>query len=174
MNRIVLAVGLVITFGLLGLLFMSLGNDPHTVRSPLVGQIAPQFALRTVGANDTLSLDGFRGRPVIVNFWATWCVPCHQEHPILVAAAQRYGAQITFVGVVFEDEEATILEFLRRQGSAYPTLIDPGGKTSIAYGIGGVPETFFIDATGKIIAKYEGPLTPDLMNGYIGRLLGTS
>lgn len=153
----------------LGVLILNLDRDPHKVRSPLIGRVAPGFELRTAGGAESTSLDQFRGRPVVVNFWATWCVPCYAEHPVLTAAARaNSGAQ--FLGVVYDDGEPKILEFLKQYGSAYPNLIDREGKTAISYGVYGVPETFFIAGDGRIVAKHEGPLTPESLTENLARL----
>lgn len=161
MNRTVLIVGGLITAAVIGVLFMGLGKNPNQIESPLIGRTAPTFALREVGTGQTLDLAQFRGKPVVLNFWATWCGPCYEEHPVLVANARQLGSDVQFVGVVFQDTEDKILRFLNDRGSAYPTLVDEAGKTAIAYGVGGVPETFFLDPTGKIVAKHDGPITSD-------------
>ena len=96
----------------------------------------------------TLSMASLRGKPLILNFWATWCGPCWEEHPTLVANARELGESVQFVGVVFQDSEEKIQTFLTQRGSAYPTLIDEKGKTAIAYGVGGIPETYFLDKNG--------------------------
>jgi cytochrome c biogenesis protein CcmG/thiol:disulfide interchange protein DsbE len=90
-------------------------------------------------------------------------MPCFEEHPVLVRNARALGAEAQFLGVVYEDEERRIQEFLGRQGSAYPSLLDPDAKTAIAYGVFGVPETFFIDGQGTIVAKHVGPLDDDTL-----------
>lgn len=158
MNRTVLVVGALIAAAVVGILFIGLGKDPQKIDSPLVGRPAPHFALRQVGTNQIVGLEQFRGRPVVLNFWATWCGPCWEEHPYLVAAARANEQNVQFVGVVFQDTEEKIQQFLQARGTAYPTLVDDSGKTGIAYGVGGVPETFFLDATGKIVAKFDGPM----------------
>jgi len=158
LNRKVLIAGLAVVVPLLAILIANLGRDPHAIESPLVGRAAPDFTLSPVGGGEPVSLAALRGRPVVLNFWATWCVPCYQEHPVLVATAQALGDEVRFVGVVYEDDEANVREWLRRQGSSYATLFDPDGKTAIAYGVFGVPETYFIDAQGTIVSKYVGPL----------------
>jgi len=163
LNRKVLAAGLAVVVPLLAVLVMNLGRNPHAIDSPLVGRPAPPFTLAPVGGGEAVSLSGLKGRPVVLNFWATWCVPCYQEHAVLVSTARASGAGVQFLGVVYEDEEPRVLEWLRRQGSAYPSLLDPEGKTAIAYGVFGVPETYFIDPGGKVVAKHVGPLDPDTL-----------
>ncbi len=158
MNRTVLSVGAIITAVLIGILFLGLGKNPNAIRSPLIGKEAPTFALREVGTETTVDVAQFRGKPLVINFWATWCGPCWEEHPVLVASARR-RPDVQFLGVVFQDTEEKILGFLRERGAGYPTVVDNKGKTAIAYGIGGVPETFFLDANGVIVAKYSGPMS---------------
>lgn len=171
MNRTVLVVGSLIGAALIAVLFLSLGKDPQHIDSPLVGRPAPPFALKAVGTGDTIDLQQLKGRPVILNFWATWCGPCYEEHPTLVQNARILGDQVQFVGVVFNDTEDKIQSFLRERGTAYPTLLDEQGKTAIAYGVGGVPETFFINRQGTIVAKYEGPMTSDIIQANLQKAL---
>jgi cytochrome c biogenesis protein CcmG/thiol:disulfide interchange protein DsbE len=169
MNRPVLIVGVAITAALVAVLFLGLGRDPQQIQSPLVGRAAPAFALKEVGSNRTIDLAALRGKPAVINFWATWCMPCYQEHPVLVDNARLLGSQVQFVGVVFNDDEASISKFLRERGSAYPTLLDAQGKTAIAYGVGGVPESFFLDREGVIVAKFSGPMTTDILQANLAK-----
>lgn len=171
MNRTVLAVGSVVGIALLGILFMALGNDPGKIDSPLIGKAAPGFALKAVGSGETIDLQQLRGRPVVINFWATWCMPCYEEHPTLVANARSLGNDVQFIGVVFNDTEEKIQAFLRERGSAYPTLLDQQGKIAIAYGVGGVPETFFVNRQGTIVAKYSGPINTDALQAHVRKAL---
>jgi len=157
LNWKVVAIGAAAVLPLIVVLVANLGRDPHAVRSPLVGGIAPAFELRPVGGGAPVSLDALRGKPVVLNFWATWCVPCFQEHATLTSGARTFS-EASFVGVVYEDEEARTSEFLAQRTSSYPSLMDPDGKTAIAYGVFGVPETFFIDRRGRIVEKFVGPL----------------
>jgi cytochrome c biogenesis protein CcmG/thiol:disulfide interchange protein DsbE len=155
----------------IGILFLGLGNNPGKIESPLVGRVAPAFELREVGTGNTVNLEQFRGKPVVLNFWATWCGPCWEEHPVLVANAKMLQPGVQFVGVVFQDTEDKIQSFLQSRGSAYPTLIDDAGKTAIAYGVGGIPETFFLDAKGTIVAKFDGPLSTELLQSNLQKAL---
>ena len=169
LNKRVLVAGVAVVLPLLAVLLLNLGRDPHAVRSPLVGRPAPPFAMVPVGGGPTVSLESLRGRPVVLNFWATWCVPCFQEHPVLqrTAAARR---DVAFYGVVYQDEEQRIADFLQRQGSTYPTLVDPDSRAAIAYGIAGVPETYFIDGRGTIVDKFTGPLSQDALDERLRRI----
>jgi cytochrome c biogenesis protein CcmG, thiol:disulfide interchange protein DsbE len=158
MNRSVLIVGVLITLALIGILFVGLGKNPNEIRSPLVGKPAPMFSLAEVGTGRVVDVNSLKGRPVVINFWATWCGPCWEEHPVLVATAKS-NPQVQFLGVVFQDTDEKILGFLQQRGSSYPTVVDDKGKTAIAYGVGGVPETFFLDANGVIVSKFSGPIS---------------
>ena len=171
MNRAVLIVGSLIGASLLAVLFLARGNDPQRIDSPLVGRAAPSFALKATGTTHQIDLQQLRGKPVIINFWATWCGPCYEEHPTLVENARALGGEVQFVGVVFNDTEDKIEQFLRERGSAYPTLLDPQGKTAIAYGVGGVPETFFLDRSGTIVAKYSGPMSTEILRSNLAKAL---
>jgi cytochrome c biogenesis protein CcmG/thiol:disulfide interchange protein DsbE len=166
-NGKVLAVGGVLSLPLLGILLVGLGRDPHQMSSPLVGQKAPGFTLRPVGGGPAVSLEGLRGKPVVLNFWATWCGPCLDEHPALTEGAAELGQKAVFLGVVYEDDAGHVQDFLKRNGGAYPSLLDEDGKTAIAYGVYGVPETFFIAPDGTIADKYVGSLTPLALRGFV-------
>jgi cytochrome c biogenesis protein CcmG/thiol:disulfide interchange protein DsbE len=169
-NRTVLVIGILIVAAVVFVLFAGLGKDPAHIDSPLVGRPAPPFALKAVGTGELLDIEKLRGKPVVLNFWATWCGPCYEEHPTLVANARELP-NVQFVGVVFNDDEEKILRFLAERGAAYPTLLDANGKTAIAYGVGGVPETFFINPVGKIVAKFEGPLTTEALHTELAKAM---
>ena len=171
MNRGVLIVGAIITGFLVAVLYAGLGQDPRDIDSPLIDKPAPPFALKAAGSGEILDVAQFKGKPVVINFGATWCRPCWDEHPVLTASARELGDRVQFVGVVFQDDEKKILEFLRQRGSSYPTVIDDRGKTAIAYGVGGVPETFFLDAAGRIVAKHDGPVDADQLRTYVAKAM---
>jgi cytochrome c biogenesis protein CcmG/thiol:disulfide interchange protein DsbE len=171
LNRVVLIFGILITVALVVVLSAGLGKDPQHIESPLIGKQAPDFALKAVGTGETIDLTQFRGKPMVVNFWATWCRPCYEEHPVLVSNAQMMQGQVQFLGVVFQDKEEKIQQFLNERGTAYPTLVDQAGKTAIAYGVGGVPETFFLNKEGKVVAKFEGPIDPESLQTNIRKAM---
>jgi cytochrome c biogenesis protein CcmG/thiol:disulfide interchange protein DsbE len=156
----VMLTGALVATPILLLLASSFGRDPHEIRTPMVGRTAPVFTLRDVLTNESVALASFRGKPVVINFWATWCVPCLQEHVTLVSAARALGSHAQFIGVVYQDSQERVVEFLDQQGSAYPSVLDEKARAAIAYGVYGVPETFFVDRTGVIAAKHTGVITP--------------
>jgi len=171
MNRTVLLVGVALSAVLVGVLFLGLGRNPNEIRSPLIGKPAPSFALKEVGTGRTVDLSEFKGKPVVLNFWATWCGPCWEEHPVLVANARMLQPNVQFLGVVFQDSEEKILGFLNQRGSSYPTVVDDKGKTAIAYGVGGIPETYFLDANGVIVSKYNGPMSADVLQANLQKVM---
>lgn len=160
MNKGVLAIGLSVTTPLIGLLLWNIHRDPTTISSPLIHKPAPDVRLQELSGGGSLQLSSLKGRPAVVNFWATWCIPCVQEHAALSAGA-RANPDVTFLGVVYEDTAENARAFLAQRGIAYGSYGDDDGKASIAFGVYGVPETFFIDAQGIIVDKFVGPLDPD-------------
>jgi len=173
MNRRVLLVGLLVLLPLIAVLYFNLGHDPKAIETPMVGRQAPTFRLQPLRGGDPVDLANFAGTPVVLNFWASWCVPCAQEHPYMVAAAHAWQGKVQFLGVVYEDEAENARQYLQMRGGApYPSLLDPADTTAIAYGIYGVPETFFIDRSGKIVDKVVGPLNDFELRKRLTRLTG--
>lgn len=154
------------------LLFQGFGRDPREVASPLLDQPAPSWTLTTLDG-ETLSSDYLAGRPYLVNFWASWCIPaCVDEHPVLAAAHERYGDELTVVGVLYQDDPDDARAFLARYGDAgYPHLVDPDGRLAIDFGVTGPPETFFVDADGLVRYRQFGPLSDELMADRLALIL---
>jgi cytochrome c biogenesis protein CcmG/thiol:disulfide interchange protein DsbE len=140
-------------------LFVYMLTREQTLASPLVGRSAPEFSIPLYAADSTVSLEGLAGRPVVVNFWASWCLSCRDEARVLEAGWQRHGSDVAFVGVAVDDEAAAAQEFIRRYGKTYLLGPDRDGSVALDYGLYGVPETFFIGADGRILSKHVGPLT---------------
>ena len=170
MNRTVLLVGALIVIPLLVFLALSFGKDPRALDSPLVGKPAPNFALRTLDGS-IVRLDDFRGQPVFLNFWATWCQPCIVEHPVLQAVARQYEGRVTFLGVVYHDEREKIEAFVNARGEWGSTLLDLDGSVAVAFGVYGAPETFFINSDGVIVEKLVGTVHPDFLSRKLDNLL---
>lgn len=168
----IIVVGLLLVLPLLFILARGFSFDPRRIDSPLVGQPAPAFELPVLNdEGELVSLESLRGKPVLLNFWATWCVSCPQEHPWLVQLARKHGTDIQFVGVAYEEKSAEIQSWLDTNGgSAYPTLIDINGKAAIAFGVYGVPETYVIDSDGVIRDKVTGPVADRRGPVHIARL----
>jgi cytochrome c biogenesis protein CcmG/thiol:disulfide interchange protein DsbE len=143
-------------------------GDPSKLPSALIGKPAPPLALTAIeGLQDgaravpLLTSDTLRqGEVTVVNFWASWCGPCVDEHPLLVELAQRTGVRL--VGINYKDAAANARRFLGRYGNPFTAIgADTTGRTAIEWGVYGMPETFIIDKEGRIAFKHVGPLTPD-------------
>ena len=141
------------------LLAASLGRDPRALPSELVGEPAPAFTLSDLGGGGQLSLADLRGQVVVVNFWASWCLECRDEHPALDAAWNRYRERgVVFVGVLFEDTVQDGAKFADAFQIDWPLVDDPGSRTAIDFGVFGVPETFVIARDGTVVDKRVGPV----------------
>lgn len=116
--------------------------------------------LAPAAADGRLGVEELRGRPVVLNFWASWCIPCRDEAPILNDAARAHRGQVAFVGVNVKDLRRDALGFLREFDVAYPSVRDRGDKVFDSYGLTGVPETYYLDRSGRIVAHAPGPITP--------------
>lgn len=115
--------------------------------------------LRHLLAGRTVQLRALRGYPVVVNFWASWCIPCKKEAPRLDAAAQRHAGSVVFLGVDVQDLTSDARTFLSYHQVRYPSLRDNGGQTYDGYGLTGVPETYWINPRGRIVAHYAGAIS---------------
>jgi len=163
----ILAVGIGAVFG------MQLGTDPTLVDSPLIGRPAPTRELPYLERGGTLPLAELRGQIVVVNFWASWCAACREEHPALVAAARDYqAAGVTFIGVDYQDRGGSAIGFLDEMGRGPGRYVtDPGSQLALDFGVFGIPETFFLDRTGTIVAKITGPANRALLSRVLDALL---
>lgn len=147
------------------------GRDPGLVESPLIGKPAPEFELPPLeGDGDPVALSDLRGSIVVVNFFASWCLECRVEHDALVAASDSFsGSGVRFVGISYQDDPSDSIRFLEQEGISETTeyLVDEGSRAAIAFGVFGIPETFFIDPEGTVVGRIIGPTDALTLGGAI-------
>jgi cytochrome c biogenesis protein CcmG, thiol:disulfide interchange protein DsbE len=149
-------------------------GDPSKLPSALIGKPAPKTTFPALdGLKDAgqqiagFSTDSFsKGKVTVVNFWASWCVPCVQEHPHLIALGKRTGVSI--YGVNYKDQPSAARRFIGRYGNPYAKVgTDSSGRGAIEWGVYGMPETFIIDGEGRIAHKHVGPITEQSLNSEV-------
>ena len=168
-----------VAFIVLAIVFNSrFGVDPRVVESPLIGMPAPNVELEYIDQEGTLAIGDLEGRIVVVNFFASWCIPaCRDEHPHLTAAAEDYESQgVHFVGIATSDKRPDTIRFLDTYGwgTNYSYLDDPDARAGVEFGTFGVPETFVIDREGLVTHTFTGPVTYDELAAEINKALSSS
>ena len=162
---VVILLGAVLALGVIGVSLIRAGRS-----QPTSGP-APEFSLQTFDG-DTLSLAEQRGKIVIINFWASWCVPCRDEAPILQDVWERYrDRHVVLVGVAYLDVERDALAFVDEFGITYPNGLDMGKAISKRYRIKGVPETFIVGQNGELVDFYVGPAKEGQLDAILEREL---
>ena len=165
----------------IGLLAFGLTRDPGSIPSPLPGRAAPAFTLaafakgdsaRAAATIDSVRLNAMSGDVVVLNFYASWCLACRDEHEVLRTVGAKYaGTDVHFFGVLYNDSPDNAIRWLGEMGTLpYPSLADPHSRTAIDYGLYGVPETFFIGRDGRVAYKHTGPVTEDVLVAKIEQL----
>ncbi|MGZ8219296.1 DsbE family thiol:disulfide interchange protein [Methylomagnum sp.] len=146
-------------------IFLGIGLtlDPREVPSPFIGKPAPAFTLPQVAdASKTIAPADLKGQVYLLNVWASWCVSCREEHPVLVELAKTKAVPI--YGLNYKDEREDALGWLQRFGNPYTaSAFDADGRVGINWGVYGVPETFVVDKQGIIRHKQTGPITPEVL-----------
>ena len=161
MTRFLWPIGIFIL--LIGFLAVGLNLNPREVPSPLVGKAAPVFELPVLDQPDKRFVPGdMRGKVWLLNVWASWCVSCREEHPILVALSKK--GVLPILGLNYKDKGDDAQRWLKQFGDPYQlSVVDADGRIGIDYGVYGVPETYLIDAEGVIRYKQIGPITPAIL-----------
>jgi cytochrome c biogenesis protein CcmG/thiol:disulfide interchange protein DsbE len=145
---------------------------PRDIPSPLIDRPAAAFQLQSFDGQP-VSLSAQRGRVVVLNFWASWCVPaCYDEAPVLERGWRAYRDRgVAVIGIDIQDRAEAARKFVANFGLSFPNAPDPDGRVSVDYGVYGVPETFFIDRDGRIRAKHVGAVTEEVFRTQVERLL---
>ncbi len=169
MKKFLIPIAVFVAIGLL--LAYALTRDPKKIPSPLIGKPLPAFALTDLHKpNQTVTSEGLRGKVYLLNVWASWCVACRDEHPLLVELARLKAVPI--IGLNYKDKRNDALRWLEGLGNPYDrSLADTDGRIGIELGVYGVPETFVIDKAGIIRYKHIGPISPDAWRDKIAPLL---
>jgi thiol-disulfide isomerase/thioredoxin len=147
-----------------------LGTGSFDSATRELGQPAARLALPALDGEPAVPLVR-PSTPVVVNFWASWCVPCREEAPLLEAAWRRYRDRVAFVGVDVLDGRAEARRFVAEHGLTYPQRFDEGRRAARAYRVAGVPETFFIDRRGRLVGHYIGAFKDHVLDDAIHELL---
>ncbi len=150
------------------------GNNAQDLPSVLIDKVAPGFPseplqglMRDGVQVPAISAENTKGKLLVVNVWASWCVPCRQEHPVLARLA-KMRKDIMLVGINYKDKNENALRFLGALGNPYAAVsVDPKGVASIDWGVYGIPETYIVDRTGKITLKHVGPISNEILDNKI-------
>ncbi len=148
--------------------------DPAALPAPLRAEVGPAIG------DGRLALSEFEGTPVMLNFWASWCIPCREEAPLLQRAWERYGpGGVLFLGLNMQDLTGDARDFLDEYSITYPTIRDPSNEVARSYGATGIPETYFISARGRVVSHVIGVISPRQMAAGVeaarsGRIAGTA
>jgi cytochrome c biogenesis protein CcmG/thiol:disulfide interchange protein DsbE len=156
---------------LTGFLAAGLRHDPHEIPSPLINKPAPAFNLPTLAAPEQrFGPADMKGKVWMLNVWASWCVSCREEHPVLLDFSRTH--EVPLVGLDYKDTPAEARQWLSQFGDPYSLVaVDADGRVGIDYGVYGVPETYVIDQRGVIVHKHIGPISPEVLETEIRPLL---
>jgi cytochrome c biogenesis protein CcmG/thiol:disulfide interchange protein DsbE len=153
-----------IFLALAGVLYIGVVHSPNksTMQSALLGKPVPEFELPVLGSPGlTLKKAQLAGRPWVLNVWGTWCAACRDEHEVLLAISRQNV--VPLIGLDWKDEDEAATEWLKQLGNPYSVVaVDRDGRTAIDFGVYGAPETFFIDASGRVQYRHVGPMTAEV------------
>lgn len=173
-QKLATAIVVIVSVGFLGFLVWGMLNkQPLTGLSgiTMVNRPAPDFTLTTFKGT-TISLEGLKGKPIVINFWASWCPPCRIEAPLLERTWRAYkNRDVVFVGVDVQDREEDALNYIREFDITYPNGPDPTGEISIDYGVSGLPVTFFVSKKGEIVRRWVGAIERSVLISSIEEIM---
>ncbi len=170
MRRLLYLLPVVAFTGLVAYFFLALQRDPSVLPSAMIDKPAPEFALEGLGTAPGLARADAAGQVVLVNFFASWCVPCRVEHPLLMQLSHQL--KVPLYGIDYKDKPEDAARFLGELGDPYKRIgADRDGRVGIDFGVYGVPETYVIDKAGRIRLRHVGPLTPEAVRDEIVPLL---
>ena len=167
MNRFLRYAIVVAIAALVVVLVLAFRRAPTDIKTGTIGKPAQAFSLQRLETNAPFSVEPGNGTVIVVNFFASWCIPCKQENPALVRVWERYrGSDVQFVGVLYQDSREGGLQYVRDNGIRWPTVSDDDGRVAFSYGVFGIPETYFIRPDGVIEGRHIGPIDEQtLVNG---------
>lgn len=154
-------------------LALAFRRDPHDIKTGTIGKPAPAFTLQRLDGTGEVTLADLAGKVVVVNFFASWCLPCTQENPALVRVYERYrGSDVVLLGVNLQESRENGLAYVQRMGMGWATVADDDGRVVLSYGVFGPPETFFIGRDGIIEGRHIGPIDEETLVNGIEKLRG--
>ena len=141
-------------------LVLAFRRDPHDLKTGTIGKPAAAFTLQKLDGTGPMTITPGDGKVVVINFFASWCIPCKQENPALVRMYERYRSSpdVVFVGVLYQDSLDGGLRYVRDNGVTWPTVTDDQGRVAFSFGVFGIPETYFIGSDGIIAGRHIGPI----------------
>jgi peroxiredoxin len=160
------ALGLVIMYGFSGAGQSGTGLGLDVQNSLRAGDRAPDFSLVSL-SGETVPLSQYEGRPLMINFWATWCAPCKVEMPLLQSRYEQHSDDLAILAIDYDEPKDVVQNFAGQLGLKFPILLDPGGKINDLFLVEGYPTSFFIDSSGVIQAVHVGQLTSQLLDQYL-------
>jgi len=171
---VIKACAIVGVMGFAAILHASLAQESTNIPSPKVEGAVKSFEIERLDAGGIVSLADYRGKWVVVNFWASWCPPCRREHGALLEVSKQFSdhPEVQFLGVNFRDRKSNALNFLKELGAfPYPLGVDPGHITGIEFDVYGLPATYFLNPEGKIVARHSGAITADILRKNLPQFL---
>ena len=149
-----------------------MGVNSQLGQKPVESRPALPFSLTTLDGNDTLILEDYRGKVVMLDFWSSWCPPCRVEAPVLSQVYRDYSElPVEFIGIAIWDENQAIASFAREFNVPYPLVVDDNGRVALDYGVTGIPEKFFIDRQGILQRSFVGPMSPEALRNILDEML---